>query len=169
MIVKLVQIFKEAITLYCDVRPDFQHRCLHAHDTHTPLRNPTIAHIAKRLVCLLWLPVLITFVQCSQLKYHLQAGGCIPTHNFQGKSTWKGSISKSVKSIFAQSIWCNKLGTEALFITPLLICSQFECTLFAMNHLSNHHVTMMKNLFDQYDRYAVYSLETSRVHFMYLP
>ena len=59
-----------------------------------------------------------------------------------------------------------KLGTEAfLFIIPLLICSQFECILFSINHLSNCHVTMMKI---QYDRCAVYRLETSRVHFMCL-
>ena len=31
--------FKETITLYCDVRPDVQHRCLHAHDTHPPPLN----------------------------------------------------------------------------------------------------------------------------------
>ena len=32
----LFKNFKETITLYFDVRPDVQRRCLHAHDTYPP-------------------------------------------------------------------------------------------------------------------------------------
>ena len=31
--------FKETITLYCDVRPHVQRRCLHAPDTHPPFKQ----------------------------------------------------------------------------------------------------------------------------------
>ena len=31
--------FKETITLHCDVRLDVERRCLHAHDTHAPLKT----------------------------------------------------------------------------------------------------------------------------------
>ena len=37
---KLFQVFqRNYITLYWDIRPDVQRRCLHAHDTHSPLKS----------------------------------------------------------------------------------------------------------------------------------